>query len=176
MLRKKVASKFLSIREASFKDLFRIVKIERQNFSKPWGFSGFSAELLKKDNLFLVAEIDGNVVGYIVCWILFDEAYIANIAVDINYQGMGIGSRLMESLFDVLSSKEIKRCTLEVRVSNVRAQKLYNKFGFKVVGIRKKMYHDGEDGFVMEAIIPEKINLKEVCYEGRGDHPKVDGK
>lgn len=174
MLRKKVASEYLNIREATFKDIFRIVKIERQNFSKPWGFSGFSAELLKKDNLFLVAEIEGEIVGYLVCWVLFDEAYIANIAVDINYQGSGIGSRLIEVLFDILRSKGVKRCTLEVRVSNIKAQRLYSKFGFKVVGIRKRLYHDGEDGFVMEAIIPENINLKEVCYEGRGDHPKAD--
>jgi len=160
----------LKIREASFKDLFRVVKIERENFSKPWGLGGFVSELVKRDSIFLVVEFEDNVIGYVVTWISFDEAYIANIAVDLNYQGIGVGSRLIDYLLNILKEKGIRRVILEVRLSNFVARRLYEKFGFKVVGIRKNMYHDGEDGLVMEVRFENIVTIKEVCDDGTRDY------
>ncbi len=143
----------IKLREASFLDIPRMVKIEKRVFKKPWGFDAFFGEFFKSFSKILVAEVDGKLAGFAVLWILPPEAYLANIAVDPEFQGLGIGTRLLEAVEEMAKDSGANYIILEVRVSNKAAIRLYEKFGFEPVGLRKGMYFDGEDGLVMEKLL-----------------------
>jgi len=83
-------------------------------------------------------------------WLILNEAHITNIAVKEEYRGMGVGKRILESLIYYCALKNIDSMTLEVRKSNMVAQKLYRKYGFVEYGVRSNYYTDnGEDAIVM---------------------------
>src|SRR5690606_22095041 len=108
-----------------------------------WTREAFLLELTK--NLlakYIVAEVDGLVVGYGGVWLIIDEGHVTNIAVDEKYRNMGIGSKIMEGLIQLCIDRNIASMTLEVRKSNEAAKALYKKFGFKEYGIRKGYYQD----------------------------------
>ncbi len=130
-----------------------MARIEKKVFKKPWGFDAFFSEMFKSYSRILVAETEEGLAGYAVLWILPPEAYLANIAVAPEFQGLGIGRMLMERVIEVSEKEGANYIVLEVRASNIKAQRLYKKFGFEVVGVRKGMYHDGEDGLVMEKLL-----------------------
>jgi ribosomal-protein-alanine N-acetyltransferase len=97
-----------------------------------------------------VAELDGRVIGYAGAWVVLDECHITNIAVAEAERGKGIGRKLTEALIRYVSNLGAAYATLEVRVSNERAQRLYKSLGFVSVGKRKRYYEDnGEDAFLM---------------------------
>ncbi|NLY66807.1 MAG: ribosomal protein S18-alanine N-acetyltransferase [Tissierellia bacterium] len=139
------------IREMQEKDLDRVMEIEKKAFSPPWTREAFLLELTK--NLlakYIVAEVDGLVVGYGGVWLIIDEGHVTNIAVDEKYRNMGIGSKIMEGLIQLCIDRNIASMTLEVRKSNEAAKALYKKFGFKEYGIRKGYYQDNnEDAIIM---------------------------
>ncbi|MCS4542308.1 MAG: ribosomal protein S18-alanine N-acetyltransferase [Euryarchaeota archaeon] len=105
---------------------------------------------------FLVAEIDGLVVGYVVGIIgtirWKGEGYILAIAVDPSYRKKGIGTVLMTNIINRLKSRGAKRVYLEVKASNSAAQYFYSKLGFKEIGVEKGHYPDGEDALVMRRL------------------------
>jgi ribosomal-protein-alanine N-acetyltransferase len=91
-----------------------------------------------------------SIVGYAGLWLMTDEAHITTIAVDPDFQGNGIGELLVVALIDRAIQIGARWLTLEVRVSNEVAQKLYEKYTFKEMGIRRRYYSDnGEDALVM---------------------------
>lgn len=139
------------IREMKESDLDRVMEIENKAFTPPWTREAFLLELTK--NLlakYIVAEVDGVVVGYGGIWLIIDEGHITNIAVDEEYRNMGIGSKIMEGLIQLCVDRNIIAMTLEVRKSNESAKALYKKFGFKEYGIRRKYYQDNnEDAIIM---------------------------
>ncbi|NLX61945.1 MAG: ribosomal protein S18-alanine N-acetyltransferase [Tissierellia bacterium] len=139
------------IREMQERDLDRVMEIENKAFSPPWTREAFLLELTK--NLlakYIVAEVDGQVVGYGGIWLIIDEGHITNIAVDEKYRNKGIGSKIMEGLIQLCIDRNIVSMTLEVRKSNEAAKALYKKFGFKEYGIRKGYYQDNnEDAIIM---------------------------
>ena len=93
---------------------------------------------------------NGQVVGYAGAWIIIDESHITNIAVTEEERGRGIGRKLTEALMQYISNLGAAYATLEVRVSNERAQNLYRSLGFVSVGKRKRYYEDnGEDAYLM---------------------------
>ena len=153
MQRNQRESASLRIREATIVDIPAVSRIEEKSFPKPWGKNAFMFELVKSYSRFFVAEIEGRVVGYIVCWIFGDELYIANVAVELCQRGRGIGEALVLKAIECAKESGCKCVTLEVRKTNISALRLYKKLGFKVVGIRKGMYSDGEDGLVMEKLL-----------------------
>lgn len=132
-------------------DLDRVLEIESKTFNPPWSREAFLLELTK--NLlakYIVAEVDGEVVGFGGIWLIIDEGHITNIAVDEKYRQMGIGSKIMEGLIQLCSDRNIIAMTLEVRKSNEAAKALYKKYGFKEYGIRKNYYQDNnEDAIIM---------------------------
>jgi ribosomal-protein-alanine N-acetyltransferase len=103
---------------------------------------------------FLVAEKDGDVVGFLttIAVSLFDVK-ILSLAIDQRYQNKGFASMLLQSLFEVVRTKGIPRILLEVRLSNYRAQRLYLSLGFNLVKIICSYYQDGEDAYLMEKIL-----------------------
>ena len=139
------------IRRMGRQDLDAVTDIENATFAVPWSRDSFRREL--EQNVaarYLVAETDGRVIGYAGAWIILDESHITNIAVAEPFRGQGIGRKLTQELLQYLSNLGAGYATLEVRVSNERAQNLYRSLGFVSVGKRKRYYEDNqEDAFLM---------------------------
>lgn len=125
------------------KDIHAVVDIERLTFKYPKPESVFRED----EHKYLVAKDDERIIGYIGIEKILDEEHIINMAVHPDYQGKGIGKRLMQH---VLNDEEV--FFLEVRTSNDTAKSIYEHFGFKVINMRKGYYADGEDAYVMRRI------------------------
>jgi ribosomal-protein-alanine N-acetyltransferase len=141
----------LRIETMKMTDLDDVMEIEEKAFSLPWSRWMFERELLyKEDSHFLVVRSGVKLMGYIGFWMSADEAHIVTIAVRNDFRRMGIGSILMASALSLAVRLGANMATLEVRVTNFRAQNLYDKFGFETVTIRRRFYSDtGEDAYVM---------------------------
>lgn len=139
------------LREMTLEDLDEVLDIENKTFPIPWSRDSFKMEV--KDNLlstYLVAEVDGKIVGYAGIWIIIDEGHITNIAVDEEYKGKSIGNSLLMGLIKQCVNNNIYKMTLEVRKSNLVAINLYKKYGFTEEGIRKNYYAaEKEDALIM---------------------------
>jgi ribosomal-protein-alanine N-acetyltransferase len=96
------------------------------------------------------AFLDGVLVGYAGFWLVLDEAHITSVTVRRDCRRQGLGRQLLTHLLDVAQNLDVRRATLEVRVSNVAAQRLYEGFGFEIIGRRKGYYaKTQEDALVM---------------------------
>lgn len=128
-----------------------VMAIERQSFPAPWTRSAFVGHLEHPEFAkYLVALIDGQVVGYIGLFFGGGHGQITNFAVDPLYRRLKIGSRLLLEILAFCLFRAIDTISLEVRVSNSAALDLYQKFGFVLVGERKGYYQEtGEDAYVM---------------------------
>ena len=128
-----------------------IMAIERQVYPRPWSPSLFLAEMSEPSNrTYLVARIGRDVVGYagLICY--GDEAHITTIAVDPDRHRRKIGTRLLYELLQASVDMGARAVSLEVRVSNWGAQRLYGRFGFRPVGVRKNYYQEtNEDALIM---------------------------
>lgn len=106
-------------------------------------------EDLKKENyIYLVAKKNGNILGYIGISFVLDSADIISVVVSKEYTNKGIASLLLENVFKICKEKNITNIILEVRKSNIPAQKLYEKFGFFNISIRKNYYDGFEDAYI----------------------------
>ena len=131
-------------------DLDAVNAIEMQAFQDPWSKQDFINELESTPySCIYVKEINGEVVAYVDLWIAYENAEIANIAVKKEFLHQGIASELMQYCLQKIQQSKCENFTLEVRVSNMNAIKLYEKFGFQTVSKRKKYYADGEDAYLM---------------------------
>jgi len=141
----------LIIRRGEEKDILAIEELEKQCFATPWSYESLKYDIVENNRaLYLVAETDGEIVGYVGIWKIVDEGHITNVAVSPDHRRKHVASALLESLFRVTQRAGILRCTLEVRAGNMPAIKLYESFGFKEEGVRKGYYEDnGEDALIM---------------------------
>jgi len=140
----------LTIRRMKHDDLDSVLNVEKKSFITPWSKLMFLDELENIRARYFVAEVSGIIVGYAGFWIIMDEGHITNIAVDPSFRRMKIGSRLLEKIIETARENEVRALTLEVRKSNAAAISMYEKFGFKVEGIRKNYYSDThEDAYIM---------------------------
>lgn len=131
-------------------DLDAVNAIEMQAFQDPWSKQDFINELESNPySCIYVKEINGEVVAYVDLWIAYENAEIANIVVKKEFLHQGIASELMQYCLQKIQQSKCENFTLEVRVSNMNAIKLYEKFGFQTVSKRKKYYADGEDAYLM---------------------------
>ncbi|HHV61773.1 MAG TPA: ribosomal protein S18-alanine N-acetyltransferase [Firmicutes bacterium] len=146
-----MGTKVCEIRLMQYDDLDHVVEIESISFPTPWSRNAFASELFHNSRAcYLVASVDGRVVGYVGTWLILDEAHVTNIAVHPDYRRQGIGEKLLRSMMALAGSRGAKRMTLEVRVSNKPAQRLYEKLGFVRIGLRRGYYHDNnEDAIIM---------------------------
>jgi [ribosomal protein S18]-alanine N-acetyltransferase len=128
-----------------------VMAIERQVYPRPWSPNLFLSEMSESANRrYLVARIDREVVGYggLICY--GEEAHITNVAVDPGFQRRKIATRLLYDLLWAAAEMGADAVSLEVRVTNWGAQRLYGTFGFRPVGIRKNYYQEiGEDALIM---------------------------
>jgi ribosomal-protein-alanine N-acetyltransferase len=128
-----------------------VMAIERQVYARPWSANLFAAELAApRDRCYLVARVHKEVVGYGGLITYGDEAHITNVAVDPMHQGHGIATRLMAELIPNAIEMGARAVSLEVRVTNWGAQRIYARFGFRPVGIRRNYYQEvSEDALIM---------------------------
>jgi ribosomal-protein-alanine N-acetyltransferase len=146
----------LSIGKYEEGDLVEILEIERDSFPTPWSPGLFRSEMANSISRILVgkvAQAQGTaVVGYVVFWRVVDEIHLHNIAVRKDRRKCGIASRLLSKVIRDCRPEGARLVTLEVRYSNLPAQKLYERFGFSVKGVRRGYYTDtGEDALIMSA-------------------------
>lgn len=139
----------INIRFYTDADAPHIAELEKECFADPWSQNAI-AEAAKYGTIFLLAEQDGKILGYLGMKPVLDEGYISNVAVTSSARGKGIGSALLEKLTSYAKENGIKTISLEVRPSNAPAIALYEKFGYKQVGRRKNFYsHPTEDGLIL---------------------------
>jgi ribosomal-protein-alanine N-acetyltransferase len=132
-------------------DLDAVQDIERRSFRTPWPAHAYRTELeTNRLATYVVARIDGRVVGYGGMWVMVDEAHITTFAVDPDFRRRRIGERLLLALLDHAQARNAHEATLEVRLSNLPARRLYEKYGFRPVGLRPRYYSDdNEDALIM---------------------------
>jgi len=132
-------------------DLPAIHAIERASFDSPWPVDAYRSELeTNRLAQYLVARADDGIAAYGGMWLMVDEAHIITFAVHPAWRRQHIGERLLLALLDVALDGGAREATLEVRLSNLPARRLYEKFGFRPVGLRPRYYSDnGEDALIM---------------------------
>ena len=131
-------------------DCPHVAELEKMIFSQPWSEQGFRDALNMERNIFLVAEEDGIIYGYIGMYQSLDEGEITNVAVAPGKRNAGTGRLLMQAAMEQAKQQGITRIVLEVRVSNASAIHLYEKCGFVNCGIRKGFYDfPKEDAYIM---------------------------
>lgn len=130
-----------------------VLRIEALVYPRPWTLGLFLSELgLRTTRVYLVARVDGAVVGYAGLMLTADEGHITTVAVDPVWHRHGIASRLLVALARAARERGAEGLTLEVRTSNAGAQALYRRFGFAPAGIRKNYYVEtNEDAIIMWA-------------------------
>ena len=131
-------------------DLPEILAIEKASFETPWSETLFHNEIFKSISVARVAKICGKVVGYLCANVIIDEGHILNLAVHPEYKGRGIASRMLQEVLEIMRTDNCRSVFLEVRTSNEEARKMYEKFGFSLLGTRKDYYISPvEDAVVM---------------------------
>ncbi|WP_182201537.1 ribosomal protein S18-alanine N-acetyltransferase [Paraliobacillus salinarum] len=141
----------VSVRKMTVDDIKQVRIVEEACFATPWTEDIYQKELIQNSYAhYYVIEKGKQIVGFCGIWIVVDEAQITNIAILPTYRGCGYGSYLFQYVINQAMLAGSVRLSLEVRVSNLVAQKLYRKFGLKPAGIRKNYYTDNnEDAMVM---------------------------
>lgn len=134
-------------------DLDAVFEIEKASYGEHhWSRESFLNEIGNNLAYYIVAKNPqtNEVVGYLGSWFIIDECHITNVAVNPKLRRQKIAHQLLQNLVEECYKKMMKYITLEVRVSNESAINLYEKFGFKSVGVRKKYYQDNnEDALIM---------------------------
>mgnify|MGYP000688657359 CR=1 FL=1 len=144
------------IRLAERRDISELLAIEQIQFPEPWTRGMLLDEVTNTETRrYTVVVEDGKILGYLGVMFVMDELHINTIGVLPDFEGKGIGTALMDDAWRDAKERSIERATLEVAVSNKRAQDLYYRYGFKPVGIRKNYYDKiGEDALVLWADLP----------------------
>ncbi len=140
-------------------DLAAVKEIEHASFTNPWHISSFQGEIANYDISFpyVVIHADsGDIIGYVIFWLIRDEAQISNFAVHPEFRGRGLGEEVLSRTLALMKKRGGKQVVLEVRPSNMPARLLYAKFGFKVIGIRREYYNlPKEDALLMAKVFDD---------------------
>jgi [ribosomal protein S18]-alanine N-acetyltransferase len=155
------AEPVLLVRPMGVDDLAAVQVIERSSFLTPWPAHAYRSELeTNRLAQYVVALIGEAIVGYGGIWLMVDEAHVTTFAVHPGFRRRRIGERLLLALLDLARARQAREATLEVRLSNLPARRLYEKYGFRPVGIRPRYYSDnGEDALIMTT---EPLELPEM--------------
>ncbi len=131
-------------------DIEELMRVEESAFASPWTRQMFLDELANSFSEYWIIRVDGRLAAYGGFWLVADECHITNIAVDADYHHLGLGTLMVKHLIQRGRGLGVKGITLEVRPSNIKAIKLYEKAGFKEMGRRSHYYEDnGEDAIIM---------------------------
>jgi ribosomal-protein-alanine N-acetyltransferase len=132
-------------------DVGAVQAIEQASFTAPWPPNAYLTELqTNRLATYMVVRVGDAVVGYAGLWLMVDEAHITTFAIHPDWRRRHLGERLLLALLDIALERRAAEATLEVRLSNLPARRLYEKFGFRPVGIRPRYYTDNnEDALIM---------------------------
>ncbi len=140
-----------------YSDLPAVLSIERRSFQTPWSLAMFVLELSKPSGICLAVASDEGLIGYLVCSRYADVWHLMNVAVTPSRRREGIATQLLLELFEQAGPDA--RYTLEVRTSNHGAIAMYERFGFRRAGHRRRYYHDNdEDAVIMWLESPAAVN------------------
>jgi ribosomal-protein-alanine N-acetyltransferase len=142
----------LEIRRLQLRDLGAVEEIERRAYPTPWSRSMFAGEIAKPSSICLGAfdAESARLIGYLIVSRYVDAWHVMNVAVAPDYRRLGIASRLLNDLFELTVDDGQRGYTLEVRVSNEAAIRLYERMGFLGRGVRRGYYTDNrEDALIM---------------------------
>lgn len=148
----KIAHSSLTIREAELWDIKAIGELDKNNFNNAWDEQMLEKILLSKSNLVFVAEMEGEVIGFLVAENDIDEFNISHVVVDKNFRNHGIGTKLIENI-ECLAKENKMNVSLEVSVNNFTAKTLYEKLGYKLRRVRKCYYKDKSDALEMVKVL-----------------------
>jgi ribosomal-protein-alanine N-acetyltransferase len=143
---------FVIERIGGAEDLDGVLAVDEASFSRPWTRQMYESEFLNRETsrLHVLRLPEVRVAGYIATWIVVDEVHINNIAVLPAYRGRGYGSALLAHALAEAAGVGAERATLEVRRSNDAARRLYERFGFRMAGVRRDYYsHPTEDALIL---------------------------
>jgi ribosomal-protein-alanine N-acetyltransferase len=139
----------IDLRRLTYADLPQVIAIERRAFPTPWSLAMFVLELSKPSGICLAARREGRLIGYLVCSRYDTVWHIMNVAVAPEERRAGVATALLTELLERVGDPSA-RYTLEVRQSNAGAIVLYERFGFRAAGMRRRYYQDnGEDALIM---------------------------
>lgn len=139
----------VKIYKMTIADLDTISDILFSDFDDFWNVSTLKNELQNPNSQYIIAKLNNEIVGFGGIWKAVDDIHITDIVVKKNFRGQKIGSILLEQLISLAKKQNITSITLEVNSTNIPAQNLYEKFGFKKVGLRKKYYNNIDDAIIM---------------------------
>ncbi len=120
-----------------------------EEYDSFWNPSVLESELSNPNSSYFVATTNETILGFGGIWKAVDDCHITDIVVKKDYRQNGIGSKLLEKLIQEAKQKNVKSLTLEVNANNIPAKKLYEKYGFKTLGVRKKYYNNTDDAIIM---------------------------
>jgi ribosomal-protein-alanine N-acetyltransferase len=142
-----------TIRPAERRDLPELLEIEVAQFPEPWTRSMMLDEISNVETRRYTVAVEGKkIIGYLGVMFVMDELHVNTLGTLPGYEGRGVATSLMNDAWVVAKEKGVHRATLEVAVSNTRAQELYFRFGFSPVGIRKNYYErTHEDALILWA-------------------------
>ena len=158
-------------------DLEAVQEIERESFTTPWPPHAYRSEILNNRLAhYIVARHGNRIVGFAGIWLMVDEAHITTFAVRTTWRRQGVGERLLIALLDLAEARGAREATLEVRPSNHPARRLYEKYGFVLVGVRPRYYSDdNEDALIMTTerldgrVMRQRISALRDAVAGRPD-------
>lgn len=136
-------------------DVAGVAELEKKIFSDAWTSTGIYETFCQNQAFVVVAECDGEIVGYCILYYVMDEGEIARIAVDGKVRRQGVGRGLLDYICEYCKMKNVNRLLLDVRESNGSARRFYEQYGFVVDGIRKNFYDQPKEN----AILMSKIIL-----------------
>ena len=140
----------ITVRNAEILDIPHIAALEQECFSAPWSENALRETMEQENSVFLVAECDGEICGYVGSYHAAGEGYITNVAVSVTMRRRGVGRSLICALKEKATEKEFSFLTLEVRVGNLPAIALYESLGFVNLGRRPRFYSNPtEDAYIM---------------------------
>jgi ribosomal-protein-alanine N-acetyltransferase len=156
----------LAIRRMTTDDVPAVVELDQKSFSLPWPERSFRFELTDNPaSRCWVAELEGQIVGMIVAWLLVDEAHIATIATHPDFRRKGIGKRLLSHALQHLMDEGARSSFLEVRESNLAAQDMYRKFGYEETGRRRRYYKDNDEDAILMNL--DSLNVERLLLDER---------
>ena len=163
-IRLKLIGERLQIAAMRQEDISVVIDIESVSFSTSWPANAFSNEISEnKLAHYYVGRADGKIVAYGGIWVILEDSHITTIAVHPDYRGRGLGEQMLVHLLDEAMARGASWITLEVRESNDIAQRLYRKYGFTNVSVRRAYYSDNNEN----AVVMWAGNLRGQLYRNR---------
>lgn len=146
-----------TIREFQSFDILEFVRLYQKIFPSKKITQQKIKAVIKNDpaKIFLIQNEDSQFIGFLYFWVVLDEYRIIDIGIEETFRKRGLASRLVQTLINRAMKDHISLITLDVRADNSAAMGLYQKMGFKAVGLREKYYRDGCDGVLMDLTISE---------------------